>query len=185
MSFNPVTSRVALALAVSGALVAAPLAARGYHGGYWGPPRGCYNCGYSNGGDVLGAVVGSVVALGFIAAIASASQPRTVAAPQPAYTPVYPAQPAYLANPAPAYPEQAAPTIADVQVELCARAAERSAQNYGGFARTVSIESVTGSPAKAIVRGTLEINPNNGAPLNRAAFTCTARDRQVTGVQLG
>jgi len=183
MSVNAAATRLALALVVSGALAAAPLAARGHHGGYWGPPRGCYNCGYSNGGDVLGAVVGTVVALGFIAAIASASQPRTVVAPQPAYTPVYPAQPVAQAYPVlPVQPEQ---TAAGAQAEMCARAAERTAQNYGGFARTLSIDSISGEQANAVIRGTLEINPNNGAPVNRAAFTCTASYGQVTGVQLG
>ena len=45
------------------------------------------------------------------------------------------------------------------------RAAERTAQNYGGFARTVSIDSISGEQANAVIRGTLEINPNNGQPV--------------------
>ena len=187
MSFKSVAARVSLALAVSGALAAAPVAAggsyRGYNGGYYGGPRGCYNCGYNNNGNVFGAVVGTAVALGFIAAIASASKPKTVVAPQPAYTPVYPAQP--VAQTYPVQPVQPEQTAAGAQAEMCARAAERTAQNYGGFARTVSIDSITGEQANAVIRGTLEINPNNGQPVNRAAFTCTASYGQVIGVQLG
>jgi len=187
MSINPFATRIALTLALSGALVAAPATARGYHGGYYGPPRGCYNCGYYNNNNVFGAVVGTAVALGFVAAIASASHPRTttVVAPQPAYAPVYPQQPDYQQPAQTAPPADASQTAAAAQVELCSRAAERTAQGYGGFARTVSIESINGVQANATIRGTLEINPNNGQPLNNAAFTCNVTYGQVTGVQLG
>jgi hypothetical protein len=186
MSIKTVAARIALGLAVSGALAAAPVAAGGryggYHGGYYG------GGGYYNNGNVFGAVVGTAVALGFIAAIASASQPKTttVVAPQPAYAPVYPQQ-SYQQQ-APVVQQQAVdPSLsaAGAQAEMCARAAERTAQNYGGFARTVSIDSISGEQANAVIRGTLEINPNNGQPVNRAAFTCTATYGQVTGVQLG
>lgn len=202
MTIKSVATRVWVAVAVSGALAATPVAAGGnhggYYGGYYGGRHGCYNCGYTNNnGNVFGAVVGTAVALGFIAAIASASKPRTVVAAQPAYAPVYPQQP--YQQPLPSYPQQSVvqnpavqqqatdpmQTAAQAQVEMCARAAERTAQNYGGFARTMSIESISGEQANAVVRGTLEINPNNGQPVNRAAFTCTATYGQVTGVRLG
>lgn len=190
MSINSVATRVSLALAISGALAAAPVAAGGYHGGY-----GCYNCGYHNNGNVFGAVVGTAVALGFVAAIVSASHPQSnaIVTPAPAYAPVYPQAPVYqgqpLQQPVPVQ-QQAAPvdpsqTAAAAQVELCSRAAERTAQGYGSYARTVSIESINGEQANATIRGTLEVNPNNGQPLNHASFTCNVTYGQVTGVQLG
>ncbi len=191
MSFKSAAARIVLGLAVSGAPAATPVAAGGYRGGYGGYHGGYYNNGYYNNGNVFGAVVGTAVALGFIAAIASASKPKTttVVAPQPAYAPVYPQQPYQQPAPlqAPAVQQQVDPsqTAAGAQAEMCARAAERTAQNYGGFARTVSIDSISGEQANAVIRGTLEINPNNGQPVNRAAFTCAASYGQVTGVQLG
>lgn len=183
---------------VAGALVAAALAAApasaggryygGYPGGYHGYPGGYYGGGYhNNGGDVAAALIGGLLFGGLIGAAATSSKQASVPPPPPpprGYVQSAYATPAYAAG-APAPVAQAAPDAATAQVELCSRAAERTAQAYGGFARVVAIQGIDGNQANAQVRGTVEVNPGNGLSVTTTAFTCAASYGTVTGVRLG
>ena len=197
-----IAARIALGVAVSGALLAAPVTAQSYRGYYGGGSGGYYH--HGNGGDIAAALIGGLLVGGLVGAIASSSNnSRPQGYTQQRYAPqgyggqTYSNQ-GYVqqnyATPSYAQPNYAQPTYvatrsngdaASAQVEMCSRAAERNAQQYGGMARVVSIEAVNGSEASAEVRGTLEISSQQYGSNNRAAFTCSASYDRVTGLRLG
>ena len=204
-----IATRIALGLAVSGALLAAPASAQRYPGyGYDGGYRGGYYPGryyhHDNGGNIAAALIGGLVVGGLVGALASsANNNRATGYNQPRYAPQgytqqryqqgY-AQPDYTpqnypasgyAAPRPIAAAASGDSAAAQQVDLCARAAERAAQNNGGMARVVSIDGIDGSEASAQVRGTLEISQQQYGGSNRAGFTCSARYGEVTGIRLG
>lgn len=183
MKFDRIAQgRLFIAVIAATALASSPVLAGGRQGGYYGGHYGHHD---SHAGGIVAALIGAVVVTGLISAASSSKHDNHNTYPQ-GYSPVPPAgQTAYGQAPNGFSQPLDDSSAATAQVELCSRAAERTAQNSGGFARTVSIEGIDGSQANAQVRGTIDYSPNNGNSTNRASFTCSASYGQVTAVRFG
>jgi hypothetical protein len=182
---------VVLGVLASTTLAAAPVSAGGYyHGGYHGGyyPAPYY---YNNGGAVAAALIGGLLFGGLIGA-ASTSHAATVPPPPPpvpngfassSTITTVPTQQAGSQQDGQAQPQ--VDDAATAQVELCSRAAERTAQGNGGYARVVAIQGIDGNQASALVHGTIELNPGNGGAVTNSPFTCAASYGSVTNIHLG
>ena len=67
----------------------------------------------------------------------------------------------------------------------CSRAAERQAQNGGGFARVVGIDRADPVQGGANVRGRVEIGNGLAAARRSMSFSCSASFGEVTRFRLG
>jgi len=171
----------------------APAAAEGYHGGgydrgydgYHGHHEG--RGGFGIGDFLLGAAL-----VGGIATIASAaSAPHHAPGYDRGYAPNdgYVPQGAYgggYSNEG--YADGNPDGVASDAVEQCSRAAERAAQNDGGYASVTRIDRVQPYRDGARVFGTLRIDYQTQGYAPRSdhtRFDCTAGDGRVTGLRLG
>ena len=179
--------RIASGMALSLALVSAPLAARPYyHGGYHHYHRG--GGGIGLGGALLGAAI-----LGGVAIAASNNNRQPVY--EQGYDPNtggeyrsyggvqgYEGQ-GYSGQGGPGYDNQQAQN--GDPVDACSRAAEREAQNGGGFARVAGIDRVDNIRGGVRVRGSLDINGGDRGGNQRIPFTCSAAYGDITDLRLG
>ena len=170
--------RLATAAILSLAVASAPVAARPYygHGGYRHYHHGG---GIGVGGALLGAAI-----IGGIAVAASNNDRRDREVYAPAYGERYvdgAPPPAVYGQGYAASPEDSAGS----PVDDCSRAAERSAQARGGYARVTGIDRVDPIEGGANVLGTLELDRGQGYPIQRIGWSCRAAYGEVTGIRLG
>jgi len=196
-----VRSKLALGLA-AGALVigsASPAAA----GGRYGPWGGYGHRGYGHGhghGDGAAAVIGVLLGVGLIAAIASANDKAPRQVEQRTYDPREPEE-------APRYEEpsgggasyddrtpdqrsyesgQAGFASEDEAVDACAIAARDQAAQGGGFAEIRDITGVRSWGSGYDVTGVIDQRSSYRATDRRArSFRCTFDNGQVAGVSFG
>lgn len=195
--------RLATGTVLSLAMVSVPVSAkpyRGHHGGHYRHHGG-------GGIGTLGGILLGAAVLGTAAAIASDSRrdrdepryepqayggntgyrsyddqyarndPRAV--PRAVYG--YDDGDRYADEPS-GYDEQSA---AGDPVDDCSRAAERQAQNGGGFARVTGIDRVDQVDGGANVRGRVQIDSGRAAPVRSMSFSCSARYGEVRSLRLG
>lgn len=178
--------RIASGMALSLALVSAPLSARDYYGGgYDHYHRGG---GIGLGGALLGAaIIGSVA----IAASNNNRQPVYEQGYDPNTGGEYRSYGGVQNYSSQGYAGQGGPVYDDEQaqngdpVDACSRAAEREAQNGGGFARVAGIDRVDTIRGGVRVRGSVDISSGDRGPGERVRFTCTAAYGNVTDLRLG
>ncbi|WP_419814102.1 hypothetical protein [Glacieibacterium sp.] len=176
--------RIASGLALSLALVSAPLSARDYYrGGYHHYHRG--GGGIGLGGALLGAAI-----IGGVAIAASNSNNNRQRVYEQGYDPntggeyrSYGGVQSYGGQGGPGYDDQQAQN--GDPVEACSRAAEREAQNGGGFARVAGIDRVDNIRGGVRVRGSVDINGGDRSPSQRVPFTCSAAYGDITDLRLG
>lgn len=191
--------RLATGTILSLALVSVPASARPYRGHYGGHYR------HHGGGGIgtLGGILLGAAVLGTVAAVASDNR-RERYEPQPysgntgyrSYDDQYarndpravpPAAYDYddgdrYADEPSGYDEQSA---AGDPVDDCSRAAERQAQNGGGFARVTGIDRVDEIDGGANVRGRLQVEGGRAAVARSMSFSCSASYGEVRSLRLG